>query len=84
MAFVISDDEIKKSGLSEQQFRLEIAVHLYAVNVFTLGQAAGFCNLSQAEMMEIAGSRKIPVHYTIEDLDYDYKNILKERDVDYK
>src|ERR1019366_8473364 len=40
MALVISDEEIKRSGLSEQQFKLEIALHLYAMNVFTLGQAA--------------------------------------------
>ena len=84
MALVISDEEIKRSGLSEQQFKLEIALHLYAMNVFTLGQAAAFCNISHAEMMENIGSKKIPMHYTLEDLEYDYKNILKERDADYK
>ena len=84
MSLVISDQDIKRSGLSEPQFKLELAIHLYAINVFTLGQASLFCDISQAEMMEQLGSRKIPVHYTVEDLDYDYKNIVKERDVDYK
>jgi predicted HTH domain antitoxin len=84
MALTITDDEIKRIGLTEQQFKLEIAIHLYAINVFTLGQAANFCNISQAEMMEQVGSRKIPVHYTIDDLDYDYKNLVKERDADNK
>lgn len=84
MSVVITDDDIKRAGVSEAQFRLEIALHLYSVNIFTLGQAASFCNVSQAEMMEHLGTRKIPVHYTIEDLDYDYKNIVRERDADYK
>ena len=84
MSVIITDEDIKRSGLSEIQFRLEIAMHLYQINVFTLGQAAFFCNISQAAMMEQLGSRKIPVHYTIDDLDYDYKNMVNERDADYK
>lgn len=84
MSVIITDEDIKRSGLSESQFKIEIALHLYAINIFTLGQAASFCQVSQAEMMELLGSKKIPVHYTIDDLKYDYNNIVNERNVDYK
>jgi predicted HTH domain antitoxin len=84
MSVIITDEDVRRSGLSEAQFRIEIALHLYAINVFTLGQAATFSQISQAEMMEILGSKKIPVHYTIDDLDYDYKNIVNDRNADYK
>lgn len=84
MSVIITDEDIKKSGLNETQFKLELAVYLYSINIFTLGQAAGFTQTSQSEMMELLGSRKIPAHYTIDDLNYDYNNIVRERDVDYK
>jgi predicted HTH domain antitoxin len=84
MSVIITDEDINRSGLSESQFKLEIALHLYAIDIFTLGQAASFCGTTQEKMMEQLGSRKIPVHYTVEDLNYDYNNIVNERDVDYK
>ena len=84
MSVIISDEDVKRSGLSEAQFKIEIAQHLYATNIFTLGQAASFCQISQAEMMEVLGSKKIPVHYSIEDLQYDYNNVVNDRNADYK
>jgi len=84
MSVIITDEDVKRSGLSEQQLKIEIASHLYAVNVFTLGQAASFCQISQSEMMELLGSKKIPAHYTIDDLQYDYNNIVNDRNADYK
>ncbi len=84
MSVVITDEDIRRSGISEEQFKVEIATYLYSANIFTLGQAASFCSISQSEMMEKLGSKKIPVHYTIEDLDYDFKNMVRERDADYK
>jgi predicted HTH domain antitoxin len=84
MSVIITVEDIKRSGLTESQFKFEIAAYLYTLNVFTLGQAASFCDVAQEKMMEQLGSRKIPVHYTIEDLDYDYNNIVNERNADYK
>ena len=84
MSLPISDDMIKKAVIIEEQFRIEIAIHLFSLNIFTLGQATEFAKLYQMQMMEELAKRKIPLHYTVEDLDYDYQNIVKERDADYK
>jgi predicted HTH domain antitoxin len=84
MVLMMSEEEIRKTGMTETQLKLEIAIHFFSIGAFTLGQAASFCSLNQAEMMEILGTRKIPMHYTVEDLDYDYQNIVQERDADYK
>lgn len=84
MALLITDEQLKASGLTEQQVRLELAVRLFELNVFTLGKAAEFAGIHQAELMEELWTRKIPLHYTIEDLEYDFENIVKDRDADYK
>ena len=84
MPVVITDKEIQASGLSESQFRLELAIVLFEKNIYTLGQAAHFANIPVAVMQNELSKRKIPLHYTLDDLENDYRNILKERDADYK
>lgn len=71
----ISDEDVKKTGFTEAELRVEIAVMLYEQNKFTLGQAAAFANLSQWEMQQIIGQRGIYVHYDVEDFHHDLKNL---------
>ena len=75
MALVITDDHPKKTGLSETQLKLEIAIHLFQLNVFTLGTAAEFCGLHKMEMQKELAKRKVPLHYDIDMLYEDIANI---------
>jgi predicted HTH domain antitoxin len=75
MALVITDEEIKRTGLSEKELRLEIAVHLFETDIFTLGKAAEFCGLHKMEMQMELAKRKIPLHYDVDMLHEDIKTI---------
>jgi predicted HTH domain antitoxin len=75
MALVITDNEIKKTGLSEKQLKLELANHLFEKKIFTPGNAAEFCGLNKMETQRELAKRKIPLHYTIEMLHEDMANL---------
>lgn len=75
MALIVPDDVVRGSGLSETEFRLEIAVALFRDNHLTLGQASRLAVLSQAEMMSVLAARNIPQHYTLEDLQQDLETL---------
>lgn len=47
----------------ESQVLLEVAVALFKADMFTLGQASRFSNMTQRDFQKILGERKIPVHY---------------------
>ncbi len=52
MALIITDDEIKGTGLTEKELRLELAVHLFEKDIFTLGKAAEFCGIHKMQMQK--------------------------------
>jgi predicted HTH domain antitoxin len=54
---------------------LELALALYAKHELTLGQAAEMAHLSQAEFQRELGQRKIPINYTLEDLQSDLQAV---------
>ena len=55
----------------EQAIRQEIALQLYAQNIFTFGQARRLANLSVWEFQQLLGQQKIPRHYGETDLSED-------------
>jgi len=67
--------EISPESLSqgEQAILREIAIKLYARNIFTFGQARRLANLSVWEFQQLLGQYNIPRHYSetdlVEDLD---------------
>jgi predicted HTH domain antitoxin len=77
MEIIINDQLIEKSGLGEQQLRLELAIFLFQKNIFSLGKAAEFCGLHQVQMQIELGGREIPLHYTEEMLKMDLETIKK-------
>ena len=54
---------------------LELALALYTKRELTLGQAAEVARLSQAEFQRELGQRKIPINYTLEDLQSDLQAV---------
>lgn len=67
MTVEIPDLVLLKSGFSEQDLRLRIAIALFSDDIFTLGQAAKFCGLHQIELQRELAKRKIPLHYGVEE-----------------
>ena len=59
----------------EQAIRQEIALQLYAQNIFTFGQARRLANLSVWEFQQLLGQQKIERHYNEADLDQDISTI---------
>lgn len=51
------------------------ALELFCEGAVSLGRAAGLCDVSQAEFMQFAADREVPLHYTLDDLEEDRKLI---------
>jgi predicted HTH domain antitoxin len=79
MSVTISDKVISKSGLSEQAFRIELAIYLFQKYLLTFGQASDFAELSQYDFQQELGKRDIFIHYDEEDLEEDLKNLASLR-----
>ncbi len=75
MSLQITDELIEQAHMTEQEFKIELAVWLFSQEKFTLGQASAYAGISQFEFQRELGSRKIPVHYDIQDFREDMKNI---------
>lgn len=75
MPLLITDDTLEKAALTPDELRLEIAVMLFQKNRFTLGQVAEFTGLHQLEVQRELARRRIPLHYSLEDLEEDVKTL---------
>ena len=75
MSLVISDEVVRATQLSEEELRLELAVLMYREDRLTLGQASRFAELPQPEFQKVLGSRRIPVHYGLAELEKDVETL---------
>jgi predicted HTH domain antitoxin len=75
MSLVISDEFLQTAHISEVDLKLEIAILLFQQEKITLGTASQFAGISQLEFQRILGSRKIPIHYGVEDFRQDFNTI---------
>ena len=75
MSLTISDEFLETAKISEGELKLEIAIILFQQEKITLGTASQFAGMNQLEFQRILGSRKIPIHYGIEDLHQDLQTL---------
>jgi predicted HTH domain antitoxin len=73
MKITLPDQLVSRVG--ERGVLLDLATGMYAARHLTLGQAAELANLSQGELQQELGKRRIPVHYDLEDLAYDLRAV---------
>jgi predicted HTH domain antitoxin len=71
MPILISDDIIKQSDLSEQEFKTELALLLYEANLLNFGKARELSDLDVLAFMELLGQRKIEAPYTEDNFEKD-------------
>jgi predicted HTH domain antitoxin len=79
MELIINDEQLRHSGLNEQQLRLELAIFLFQKDIFSLGKAAEFCGLHKMQMQMELGKREIPLHYTEEMFRQEIETLNKMR-----
>jgi predicted HTH domain antitoxin len=75
MSVVIPDEFLETAHISESDLKLEIAVLLFQQEKITLGTASQFAGMNQLEFQRILGSRKIPIHYDVEDFQQDLRTL---------
>jgi predicted HTH domain antitoxin len=77
MSLVIPDEFLQTAHITEADLKLEIAILLFQQEKITLGTASQFTEMKQLEFQRILGSRKIPIHYGVEDFRQDLRTLEK-------
>ena len=75
MSLFIPDEFLEMAHISEADLKLEIAILLFQQEKITLGTASQFAEMNQLEFQRILGSRKIPIHYGVEDFQQDLRTL---------
>lgn len=75
MSLVIPDEFLQTAHITEADLKLEIAILLFQQGKITLGTASQFAEINQLEFQRILGSRKIPIHYDVEDFRQDLRTL---------
>jgi predicted HTH domain antitoxin len=75
MSLVIPDEFLQTAHISEADLKLEIAILLFQQEKITLVTASQFTGTNQLELQRILGSRKIPIHYDVEDFQQDLSTL---------
>lgn len=75
MSLIIPDEFLQTAHITEADLKLEIAILLFQQEKITLGTASQFAEMNQLEFQRILGSRKIPIHYGVEDFRQDLRTL---------
>ncbi len=67
MSLVVPDEFLQTAHISASDLKLEIAILLFQQQKITLGTASQFVGMNQLEFQLMLGSRKIPIHYGVEE-----------------
>lgn len=75
MSIVVSDEILTATRMTEAEMRQEIAVMLFQKEKLTLAQASRFAGMQRIAFQHLLASRRISVHYGVEDFEQDIKNL---------
>ncbi len=75
MSITISDEVLETVQMSEAEMLREIAVLLFRMERFTLGQASRFAGMNQLDFQRLLASRRISLHYDVAELREDFKSL---------
>jgi predicted HTH domain antitoxin len=79
MTFVIPDEIVRATGMTEQELVQTLAVALFGKEKLSLGQAACLAGMSQWDFRGLLAAQGIPLHYDIAELEQDLAT-LREMD----
>ena len=75
MSVVLSDEILASARMTEAEMRQEIAVMLFQQEKLTLAQASRLAKMHRVAFQHLLASRRIPIHYGIEDFEQDVQTI---------
>jgi predicted HTH domain antitoxin len=75
VSITIPDEVLASSGLTEDEMKWELAIALFQAERLTLAQAARLAGQAQLEFQKMLASRRIPIHYGIEELEEDLRTV---------
>lgn len=76
MSVVISDEILQASQLTPDEFRQEIAIHLFQTGRLTLGYASRLADMPLNDFRQLLKQRNIALYsYDVEDFELDLKNL---------
>ncbi len=81
IGLAIPAEIIEATHMSAEELKQEIAIMLYQKRKLTLGQASKLADVSQYQFQHLLASRKIPVHYGLEDFKTDLKTLEEIKDL---
>jgi len=62
---------VNAAGITAEELKLELAIHLYETRRLSIGHAREIAGLSLWEFRQLLASRRISPHYDVADLDED-------------
>jgi predicted HTH domain antitoxin len=75
MSLLIPDELVQASGLSEAELLQELVLLLFQREKLTLGKASHLLGMTQLEFQALLASRDLYIHYDVEDLHEDVRNL---------
>ncbi|NMG10852.1 UPF0175 family protein [Brasilonema sp. UFV-L1] len=75
MSIIIPDEVLTATRMTEGELKQEIAVMLFEKEKLTLAQASRFAGMNRITFQHLLASRKIPIHYGVDDFEQDIKNL---------
>ena len=75
MTVSLPDGLLESAKLTETELVRELALSLFQSERLTLGQAARLCALPQLEFQRLLASRRIPIHYGLEEMQQDLRRV---------
>ena len=75
MSLVIPDEFLQIAHISEADLKLEIAILLFQQEKLTLNNASHFAGINRLKFKQILASRKILIHYDVEEFPQDLKTL---------
>lgn len=77
MSFIISDEILQATRMTEEELKQEIAIMLFQMEKLTLGQAGRLAGMSRLQFQHLLASREIPVHYDIAEFEEDLQTLAE-------
>jgi predicted HTH domain antitoxin len=75
MSIIIPDEVLSNTRMTASELKQEIAIMLFQKEKLTLAQASRLAEMHRVAFQHLLASRQIPIHYDIEDLEQDLKNL---------
>lgn len=71
----LPDELLEVSGFEPDKVVLDVAISLYQQEKISLGKAAQLAGLHRWAFQQILGKRKIPLNYSLSDLEKDFQTV---------